>query len=348
MTIESFSTRLINWQLAYGRQQLPWQNTHDAYAVWLSEIMLQQTQVATVIPYYERFLSRFSSIDALANADIDDVLHLWTGLGYYARARNLHKAAKMMQTQHNSQFPDSLEQALELPGVGRSTASSILTFAKGQALPILDGNVKRVLARHAMVDGWTGSTATQKQLWRLSEALTPTSQTGVFNQGLMDLGSMVCKRSKPLCHECPVAIDCQAQLKGLQDKYPVPKPKKQKPVKTCHIAMIQEKDTVLLLQRPPSGIWGGLWCPPMFETEQELHEYAEQYSATKAQPLTQFRHTFSHYHLDINAWLVRVEAQNHSRVMEPQPTLWYNLQQPQQVGLAAATERLLQAITIKE
>ncbi|GLP98106.1 A/G-specific adenine glycosylase [Paraferrimonas sedimenticola] len=345
----SFSQRLISWQKQHGRHDLPWQQNPTAYRVWVSEIMLQQTQVTTVIPYFERFMASFDSISALAAAPLDQVLHHWTGLGYYARARNLHKAAQTMVADFGGEFPDNLDDAISLPGVGRSTASAILTFSKGAQLPILDGNVKRVLARHGAIEGWPGKTSVQKALWALSEELTPSDNAAVFNQGMMDLGSSICRRGQPLCSECPVAKDCKAQLSGRQREFPNSKPKKEKPVKQTQMLLLKSGDTVFLQARPAAGIWGGLYCPLDFDDRAAMQAYlAEHLGGASAHSLDAFRHTFSHYHLDIEAHWLELEPQMLNQVMEGPSSLWYNLVQPQQVGLAAATERLLQAIQSKE
>ena len=241
----SFAEALLSWFDQFGRHGLPWQTDKTPYRVWLSEIMLQQTQVATVIPYYQRFLNHFPDIDSLANADIDQVLQHWQGLGYYARARNLHRAAQIIRDEHRGSFPQDIEDVLALPGIGRSTAAAILTFACGQNWPILDGNVKRVLARYFQVEGWYGQSETMKQLWQHSESVTPSLRTDDFNQAMMDLGSMVCVKSKPLCDRCPITAECLSFQHQTQGLYPHKKPRKDKP----------HKQTLMLLYRfPGSGV----------------------------------------------------------------------------------------------
>lgn len=232
MQSSQFSQQVLDWYQLYGRKTLPWQLEKTPYKVWLSEVMLQQTQVSTVIPYFERFISRFPDICALAAAPLDEVLHLWTGLGYYARARNLHKAAQVVATQHSGRFPETMEQVTDLPGVGRSTAGAILSLSLGQHYPILDGNVKRVLARCYAVSGWPGKKEVEKCLWQLSEQVTPAAGVGHFNQAMMDLGAMVCTRSKPKCEICPLNNGCVAYATGSQASYPGKKPKQTLPVRT--------------------------------------------------------------------------------------------------------------------
>jgi len=222
----SFATRIISWYDNHGRKTLPWQQDKTPYRVWVSEIMLQQTQVATVIPYYLKFMARFPDVLALANAPDDEVLHHWTGLGYYARARNLHKAAKIIRDDYQGLFPTHFEQVLALPGIGRSTAGAVLSLSLGQHHPILDGNVKRVLARHGAIAGWPGQKTVEEQLWQLTDAFTPQQDIQKYNQAMMDIGASICTRSKPNCAACPVAIDCKAQLIGRQTDFPGKKPKK--------------------------------------------------------------------------------------------------------------------------
>ncbi len=342
----NFSSRIIDWYHIHGRKTLPWQLDKTPYKVWISEIMLQQTQVATVIPYYEKFMARFTDINTLANADQDEVLHHWTGLGYYARARNLHKAAQILRDEYQGKFPTEIEDVIALPGIGRSTAGAVLSLSLGQHHPILDGNVKRVLARHGAISGWPGQKAVEQALWQLSESYTPKEGITYYNQAMMDLGSSICTRSKPSCGQCPVAIDCQAQLQGRQSEFPGKKPKKTIPAKSAFMLVLEHDDQVWLIKRPPAGIWGGLWCFPQYDTEQEAIDMLDQgqYQIANQQALPGFRHTFSHFHLDVQPILVRLKQQSQHQVMEPKQTLWYNIEQPSKVGLAAATERILASL----
>lgn len=306
--------------------------------------MLQQTQVATVIPYFERFMARFPTVTDLANAPLDEVLHLWTGLGYYARARNLHKAAQQVATRHNGKFPETFDEVADLPGVGRSTAGAILSLSLGKHFPILDGNVKRVLARCYAVDGWPGKKDVEKRLWEISEAVTPANGVERFNQAMMDLGAMVCTRSKPKCELCPVNNLCVAYANHSRAQYPGKKPKQTLPERTGYMLLMQHGDEVFLAQRPPSGLWGGLYCFPQFEDEDLLREWLKQrgIAADNLTQLTAFRHTFSHFHLDIVPMWLPVSSV--ASCMDEGTALWYNLAQPPSVGLAAPVERLLQQL----
>ncbi|MCL2913334.1 A/G-specific adenine glycosylase [Shewanella corallii] len=344
--VAPFSDRIIEWYGQHGRKHLPWQQDKTLYRVWISEIMLQQTQVATVIPYYQKFMTRFPDVVSLADADTDEVLHHWTGLGYYARARNLHKAAQKIRDEFNGVFPGDFEQVLALPGIGRSTAGAVLSLSLGQHHPILDGNVKRVLARHGAIAGWPGEKAVETRLWELTGQYTPAAGVQQYNQAMMDIGASICTRSKPRCELCPVATDCSAQRQGRQTEFPGKKPKKQIPAKNAFMLIVQSGDTVLLNKRPPAGIWGGLWCFPQFDTQSDMQAYIEaQGFTTEPIELDAFRHTFSHYHLDISAWHISANTAVESQIMESGKSLWYNLRQPEKVGLAAATERLLTGLS---
>jgi len=307
----SFANALLVWFDGCGRHDLPWQSKKNAYRVWLSEIMLQQTQVATVIPYYQRFLDSFPTIDSLASADIDRVLQHWQGLGYYARARNLHRAAQIIRDTYHGEFPQDIEAVLDLPGIGRSTAAAILTFACGQSWPILDGNVKRVLARCFEVKGWYGQSGTMKQLWQLSESVTPGQRTDDFNQAMMDLGSMVCLKSKPLCDQCPLTAKCQSLEHKTQSQFPQKKPRKNKPHKNTLMLLHRYQNQVLLYRRPPSGIWGGLWSLPEVGEQSDIEEWQRRHISSQIQPLSisenLIRHQFTHYSLDISVANIDLE-----------------------------------------
>ncbi|AGE84894.1 A/G-specific adenine glycosylase [Cronobacter sakazakii] len=344
MQAQQFSRQVLDWYDKYGRKTLPWQQEKTPYKVWLSEVMLQQTQVTTVIPYFERFMARFPDVTALANAPLDDVLHLWTGLGYYARARNLHKAAQQVATLHGGKFPETFEEVAALPGVGRSTAGAVLSLSLGKHFPILDGNVKRVLARCYAVEGWPGKKEVENRLWQISETVTPTEGVARFNQAMMDLGAMVCTRSKPKCEICPLNNGCEAFAHQSYAKYPGKKPKQTLPEKTGYFLLLQHEGSLFLQQRPPVGLWGGLYCFPQFESETALREWlsARGINDDGLTQLTAFRHTFSHFHLDIvPMWL---GVQQAAACMDEASGLWYNLAQPPAVGLAAPVERLLQQV----
>ncbi|CCN84388.1 A/G-specific adenine glycosylase [Vibrio nigripulchritudo SFn27] len=342
-----FAKAILTWYDAYGRKNLPWQQNKTAYSVWLSEIMLQQTQVATVIPYYERFLKRFPTVTDLANAEQDEVLHLWTGLGYYARARNLHKAAKEVADKYNGEFPQDLESMNALPGIGRSTAAAVLSSVYKLPHAILDGNVKRTLARSFAVEGWPGQKKVENQLWEYAEAHTPSTDVDKYNQAMMDMGAMICTRSKPKCTLCPVSTLCESNKNGNQLDYPGKKPKKEKPVKETWFALLYHDNHIWLEQRPQSGIWGGLFCFPQRE-DAELKVELDNRSVSEStvedeKTLIAFRHTFSHYHLDITPVLFKLSEQP-NMVMEGTKGLWYNLSQPEEIGLAAPVKQLIESL----
>ena len=336
MKASGFGQRVLQWFDAAGRKNLPWQYNPTPYRVWVSEIMLQQTQVATVIPYYERFMARFDNLAALATAPIDDVLSHWSGLGYYARARNLHRCAQIVVAEHAGALPTNSDELQALPGIGRSTAGAILSLAHGQVQPILDGNVKRVLARHRAIAGWPGQSAVLKTLWAISEDVTPNQRCGPFNQAMMDLGATVCTRSKPHCGACPLSDDCQALASGDPTQYPGKKPKKDKPVKSTVMLLVKNKaGKTLLEKRPPSGIWGGLWSLP--EVAGDLAPLDTSHS------VMQFRHTFSHYHLDIEVREVRSENQSASKVSETREHVWWDNEDELPGGIAAPVAKILTA-----
>ncbi|MGB1880849.1 MAG: A/G-specific adenine glycosylase, partial [Gammaproteobacteria bacterium] len=259
----SLAARVIAWFEQHGRRDLPWQHPRTPYRVWLSEIMLQQTQVQTVVPYFIAFTERFPSLPALAAADIDAVLHLWSGLGYYSRARNLHRAARLVVEQHDGELPDSVEALEALPGIGRSTAAAIVAQAWDRPAAILDGNVKRVLARYHAEPGWPGDSAVLRRLWTLAEAHLPTTRACDYTQAMMDLGATVCTRSRPACPACPLREDCSARASDSQTRYPGPRPRRTLPERqTTFLILIDDHNRLLLERRPPAGIWGGLWCFP--------------------------------------------------------------------------------------
>ncbi len=342
-----FHQRILDWFDAHGRKDLPWQRDTSPYRVWVSEIMLQQTQVKTVIPYFERFMTAFPDVQTLAHAPEDEVLHRWTGLGYYARARNLHKAARLVANELRGQFPDTLKGLCELPGVGRSTAGAILSIAFEQRASILDGNVKRVLARYHRVEGWPAQSAVHQRLWDIAEHYTPTTRCADYTQAMMDLGATLCTRSKPACGSCPLATDCQALAHGDQRNYPGKKPRKVLPVKSTHFLIVRSGEGEIWLEkRPSSGIWGGLWCFPEIATpEAGSQRCLDVWGCEPARVEIQagFRHTFSHYHLDITPVVVELNVTPHA-VMEASRQLWYNLRQPPQIGLAAPVAALLEKL----
>ena len=340
---------LLEWFEQHGRHDLPWQTDRTAYRVWLSEIMLQQTQVATVMPYYYRFLDSFPGIQSLADANIDAVLQHWQGLGYYARARNLHRSAQIIRDQYNGIFPESIDAVMALPGIGRSTAAAILTFACGQSWPILDGNVKRVLARYFQVPGWYGQSETMKQLWSLTEQVTPRHRTDDFNQAMMDLGSMVCLRSKPLCEKCPLASKCLSFQQGTQKQFPEKKPNKVKPHKNTLMLLHSYNGRVLLYRRPPTGIWGGLWSLPEVNKVEEIKEWQEVNLCRLATPLSisenLIRHQFTHFSLDISVAVAELD-QLPVRVADSENYQFVAFTEISKYGLPTPVKKILKQLLI--
>ena len=337
----TFSQALLDWYDQHGRQDLPWQHPRTPYQVWVSEIMLQQTQVSTVIPYFERFMERFPNVEHLANADQDEVLHLWTGLGYYARARNLHKCARQLVDEYQGEFPETVEEVAALPGIGLSTAGAILAQSRGVRAPILDGNVKRVLARLHTVPGWPGKKPVENRLWELSEHYTPYQRLADYTQAIMDLGATLCRRGKPDCEACPVNRWCAAFANGNPQDYPGKKPKKALPVRhTVMLILRDHQGRVWLEQRPQTGIWGGLWCFPQTDDSEQMPAalQARAFDArADAQPLDPFRHTFSHYHLDITPLEVAVDTTG----TQDSDGRWVDPKAPGTLGLAAPVKKLL-------
>ncbi len=351
MTAADFSRRVLDWYARDGRTDLPWQVQPTPYRVWVSEIMLQQTQVATVIPYYERFMERFPDIRSLAQASPDQVLHHWSGLGYYARARHLHAAAQRVVAAFNGRFPETFETVVGLPGIGRSTAGAILSLACGQYHPILDGNVKRVLTRYHALAGWPGRPNVQKHLWELAEQYTPRQQTAAYTQAIMDLGATVCTRARPDCDACPVGTGCAAHAAGKETAFPSPRPKKALPVRSvCMLMLCNDDGDILLEQRPPAGIWGGLWSFPEFPAADAIAERCVEslgIKVSKAETWTPVRHTFSHFHLEITPVYARV-SDYEAAVMEAPGRLWYNAAGDEERGLAAPVGKLLQRLSEKQ
>jgi len=323
--------KLIDWQRRHGRNDLPWQ-MRDAYAVWVSEIMLQQTQVETVIPYYQRFMARFPDLQTLAQSDLDAVLALWSGLGYYARARNLHRAARLAW-EGNGHFPEHFDALLALPGIGRSTAGAIAVFAGGGRYPILDGNVRRVLARISGIEGLTGDAVVQSALWRQAEALLPECDMAAYTQGLMDLGAMVCTRARPRCEGCPWSVECVARQSGRQHELPVPRPPRSVPERSVDLWLIEAAGRVLLEQRPPLGIWGGLWSLP--------ERSPVGLDAAVAEPLPPYRHALTHFRLLLQPRRIRLDRVP-VQVAEP-GRQWVTAAQWRTMALPAPIRRLLEA-----
>lgn len=327
---------LLGWFDRAGRKHLPWQQDRTPYRVWVSEVMLQQTQVATVIPYYQRFMARFPDVHALASAPVDEVLHLWTGLGYYARGRNLRKAAQAIVTDHAGVFPESIDAVQALPGIGRSTAGAILALSREQRHPILDGNVKRVLARYFGVEGFPGEAGVERELWRLADLCTPAVRVADYTQAIMDLGATVCVRSRPLCAACPLSEHCVAHIEHRQSTLPTPRPKKARPQRLAFaVIALQETGAVLLERRPLAGLWGGLWTFPQFEDAEGASRWIAQsgQAPTASRQLPDYRHSFTHYDLTLQPLLIRISG-TPAAIAEADTRLWYDPRQPARIGLA--------------
>jgi A/G-specific adenine glycosylase len=372
----SFSNALLAWFDQHGRKNLPWQKNKSPYSVWIADIMLQQTQVATVITYYETFMQRFPTVTALANSPVDEVLHLWTGLGYYARARNLHKSAQQIRDVHSGEFPTTFDEVIALPGIGRSTAAAVLSLSLNQAYAIMDGNVKRVLTRYMAIEGWPGSKKIEDRLWVDAEELKPLCESegnvslpngqaryGDYTQAIMDLGATVCTRSKPKCDDCPMQSRCLAFAQGKQTEFPFKKPKKQIPTKYTTMLIPSYAGQVLMQQRPSTGIWGGLWgfletgFDPQFKktTDEALAILCDSLGSvntTDAQirELDTFKHTFSHFHLMIKAVLIELKEPPVYVVEEDVGTdfddvttnqIWFDSYNPSKIGLSAPTMKIL-------
>lgn len=345
-----FAPRLIAWQRAHGRHDLPWQRTRDAYHIWLSEIMLQQTQVSSVMAYYERFLARFPDVHALAAAPLDDVMALWSGLGYYSRARNLHRCAQQVVTEHGGAFPADPAALSDLPGIGRSTAAAIAAFAYGVRSPILDGNVKRVLARAYGIEGYPGEKRIENAMWELAQALLPAAGADIharmsaYTQGLMDLGATVCARGQPACPRCPFETDCAARLSGRERVLPQARPRKAVPTRSTLMLILRHRDRVLLERRPPSGIWGGLWSLPQAADDASLTIYAQRFGAQAPfAKLNTMSHAFTHFKLEIEPRLAEL-TEVAALAADGDDHAWVALRDIAAYGLPAPVRRLLEGL----
>jgi len=340
----TFAPRLIAWQKCHGRNDLPWQNTRDPYRIWLSEIMLQQTQVGTVIPYYLKFLEHFPDVASLARADEDDVLRLWSGLGYYSRARNLHRAARQVMELHGGRFPEQRELLEELPGLGRSTAAAIAAFAFEAGEAILDGNVKRVLARHFAIGGFPGESKVAAQLWARAESLLPAHGVARYTQALMDLGATVCTR-KPECDRCPVNDTCAALAQDAVLKFPAPRPRKAMPERETAMLLLMHEGEILLEKRPGTGIWGGLWsCPEVAHEAEAKAVCADRFGCKVVQieRLAPFDHVFTHFRLHIQPLLCHVGKQSLSaRSGAANGSLWLTLEDAHRAAVPTPVRKLL-------
>jgi A/G-specific adenine glycosylase len=336
----------LAWYERHGRKDLPWQHPAAPYAVWISEIMLQQTQVQAVIPYFERFMARFPDVASLAAAPEDEVLHIWSGLGYYARARNLHRAATVIVSEHGGELPRNIDALMALPGIGRSTAGAILALSFGDRHAILDGNVKRVLCRYHAIEGWPGTTGVARRLWAIAEAQMPDDHLADYTQAFMDLGATLCTRSQPRCEDCPLNGDCLALAEGREADLPQRKPRKSAPLReTVFIIVRDPLGRVLLERRPPSGIWGGLWSFPECEPGTDVSAWCREHlgvAVTPERELEVLRHTFSHFRLNIQPCLVNIDVRGSVDAVKDSPDRqWYESDGSERIGLAAPVTRLL-------
>ena len=349
--LDSFAARLLAWFERHGRHDLPWQVDVTPYRVWVSEIMLQQTQVRTVIPYFRRFVERFPDIRTLAEAPLDEVLALWSGLGYYARARNLHRAAGIVTDEHGGELPDSPESLMSLPGIGRSTAAAILALSAGRRHAILDGNVKRVLARYHGVEGWPGRTAVARELWAYAGQHTPETRVADYTQAIMDLGATVCTRGEPRCDRCPLASDCEGRRRGTASSLPAPRPKRDRPARRVTVLVVRNAaGETLLERRPPQGIWGGLLSFPELEPATSADEWCRQRlgaGPVRSERLPDVEHGFTHFDLTLAPLAVDVDARG-GAVMDGPDWLWYKSPGPLPGGIAAPIERILRDVAERE
>jgi A/G-specific adenine glycosylase len=338
--VNSFAYRVIRWQQQHGRHALPWQASRDPYRIWLSEIMLQQTQVTTVIPYFERFIARFPNLQRLAAAHEDEVLALWSGLGYYSRARNLHAAARAIVAHHDGEFPSRSDVITQLPGIGRSTAAAIAALAFGQPGAILDGNVRRVLARHGGIAGWPGDKKVETILWQLAESHLPDSDIEAYTQGMMDLGALVCTRSQPACSICPVNADCIAYEQHRTASLPTPRPRKILPERQVRLLLLLDRGELMLEKRPPRGIWGGLWSLPELAPETDPARHCLErfgFTAQTQQAWPGMSHSFTHFRLHIQP----IQMQLAPRPATPPGQIWLSPADALDAALPAPVRKLV-------
>lgn len=342
--VPDFSSRLLAWFDQHGRHDLPWQHPREPYRVWVSEIMLQQTQVRTVIGYFERFIVRFPDLPSLAAAPLDDLLAAWSGLGYYARARNLQRAAQYCVEAHDGRLPEDFDALASLPGIGRSTAGAILAQAHGQRHAILDGNVRRALARHRRIAGDPATPAVQARLWAAAEEVLPHARLADYTQALMDLGAGICTRANPACLICPVAADCEARIHGEQDALPTPRTRRERPLRSCTQLLLTRHGRLLLQRRAPVGIWAGLWS--FIESNdvegaraclRELGVAADELTLH-----TQLRHEFTHYSLDIEVRSALIAEQPTS--VADGDTRWFTRAEALALGLPQPVRRIIESL----
>lgn len=344
MTAFSFSDALLTWFDQHGRHDLPWQVADDPYAVWVSEIMLQQTQVKTVLQYFERFLQRFPTVQDLGRATWDEIAPYWAGLGYYARARNLHKAAAIVAQQ--GYFPSTLEQWMALPGIGRSTGGAMMSLGLRQYGVIMDGNVKRVLARFFAIEDDLSKPVHERAMWQLAEQLCPEVRNHDYTQAIMDLGATICTPKKPLCLYCPMQQHCKAHQQGLEQELPFKKPKKTVPVKAAHVLVLQCADQWLWQQRSHTGLWGGLWCLPVIEDAQAFEQLCQSLHLKHVQQRAQISHSFTHFTWQLEALCFQVDADLQEHLAIELNANWYSPQQAGDLGIPTAMKKLISAINL--
>lgn len=335
----NFSDALLTWYDQHGRHDLPWQVADDPYKVWVSEIMLQQTQVKTVLQYFDRFISRFPTVEDLGHATWEEVAPFWAGLGYYARARNLHKAAGIVAAQGH--FPASLDEWMALPGIGRSTAGAMMSLGLRQYGVILDGNVKRVLARVFAIQDDLSKPVHERQAWQLAEQLCPRERNHDYTQAIMDLGATICTPKKPLCLYCPMQANCQAYAQGLVDELPVKKVKKAVPTREGHVLVLQHEAEWLWQVRDTTGLWGGLLCLPIFETSLELYQVAEQFDLADSIQEAEISHSFTHFTWQLRAYMFHVKPQQLAELQQHYAGQWLSPSQAQAAGIPTAMQKLI-------
>lgn len=340
----SFSDALLAWFDVHGRHDLPWQVADDPYKVWVSEIMLQQTQVKTVLQYFDRFMNRFPTVQDLGSASWDDVAPYWAGLGYYARARNLHKAAGIVASQGH--FPNSLEEWIALPGIGRSTAGALMSLGLRQYGVIMDGNVKRVLARFFAIEDDLSKPVHERQMWQLAEQLCPTTRNHDYTQAIMDLGATVCTPKKPLCLYCPMQAHCQAHQQGLEQQLPFKKAKKPVPVKTAQVLLLKNQHQWLWQQRPNTGLWGGLWCLPIIEQPEQFQQLCQSLGLKKVLKRTEISHSFTHFTWQLEAICFEVDADQHEHLSIELGGDWFKPETATEMGIPTAMKKLINAVNL--
>lgn len=345
--MSSLAKAVIAWQLQHGRHDLPWQNTTNPYHIWVSEIMLQQTQVSTVFDYYTRFIARFPDVASLANATQEEVLQQWSGLGYYSRARNLHHAAHTIVNDFSGVFPSKFDDIQSLSGIGRSTAAAIVAFAFNQPQPIMDGNVKRVFTRYFLLEGYPGLSSIQKKLWQLAESNMPIKNVATYTQGLMDLGATLCTRSKPNCDYCPLNSNCEALKQNRINELPTPKPRKISPAKKITMLIFLYGNEVMLEKRPPDGIWGGLWSFPEIDIHQIATGFAIQRFGLEVEvlePLANINHVFTHFKLQITPQPLQVIRKN--KQANQAGCIWLSVDDAIGAAIPTPVRKILQTLCV--